>query len=159
MCVLMHGRDGVVVAGSSAVDEALLTGESAPVPKSKGDTVVAGSINGPSTLDIRITRLPNANSISDIKTLVNNALSAKPRVQNLADQVASWFIPVVVGISIVTFGVWIAVALEVRDENGGGAVGTAITYGIAVLAVSCPCALGIAVPMVSNLANLDRADA
>jgi Cu2+-exporting ATPase len=142
-------RDGVVAAGSSVVDEAMLTGESDPVTKVKGDAVVAGTINGPSTLDIHITRLPNANSISDIKTLVNNALGAKPRIQDLADKIASWFIPTVVAITLVTFGVWVAIALTIRNENGGGAVGTAITYGIAVLAISCPCALGLAVPMVN----------
>lgn len=140
-----------MATGSSAVDEAMLTGESDPVTKVKGDMVVAGTMNGPSVLDVRITRLPNANSISDIKTLVNNALGSKPRIQDLADKVASWFIPTVVAISLLTFGVWIAIDLTIRNENGGGAVGTALTYGIAVLAISCPCALGLAVPMVSPL--------
>jgi len=143
----MHS-DGTVINGPSSVDESILTGESVPVLKFEGDTVVAGTTNGASILDVQITRLPNANSLSDIQTLVNNALSAKPRIQDLADKVASWFIPVVLGISLVTFGIWIAVAFTVRNENGGGAVGTAITYGIAVLAIACPCALGLAVPMV-----------
>ncbi|KAL6716101.1 hypothetical protein ACLMJK_005667 [Lecanora helva] len=145
--------DGIVATGSSAVNEAMLTGESDPVAKVKGHAVVAGTMNGPSTLDVQITRLPNANSISDIKTLVDNALGAKPRIQDLADKVASWFIPAVITISLVTFGVWIAIALKVRNERGGGAIGTAITYGIAVLAISCPCALGLAVPMVLVIAG------
>ncbi len=139
----------MVAAGSSVVDEAMLTGESDPVAKVKGEAVVAGTINGPSTLDVHITRLPNANSISDIENLVKNALGAKPKIQDLADKVASWFVPIVVAISLVTFGIWVAIALTIRHENGGGAVGTAITYGIAVLAISCPCALGLAVPMVN----------
>lgn len=127
----------------------MLTGENEPVAKIEGDTVIAGTVNGTGTVDVRVTRLPNANSVSDIKSLVKNALAAKPRVQDLADKIASWFIPVVVVISLVTFGVWVAVALKLRSENGGGAIGTAITYGVAVLAISCPCALGLAVPMVS----------
>lgn len=148
MSPLMISRDGIVTTGSSTVDEAMLTGESVPVAKNTGDVVIAGTINGPSALDVRVTRLPNANSLSDIKTLVNNALGAKPRIQDLADKVASWIIPVVVAIALITCGVWIAVGLAVRGDSGGGAVGTAITYGIAVLAISCPCALGLAVPMV-----------
>lgn len=142
-------RDGGVVAGSGAVDESMYTGESEPVTKSEGDAVIAGTINGATILDVKIMRLPNSNSISDIKNLVQDALGAKPRVQDLADKVASWFIPVVCTISLITFGIWVAVALTVRDEAGGGAVGTAITYAIAVLAIACPCALGLAVPMVS----------
>lgn len=126
----------------------MLTGESEPVQKDKGDAAIAGTINGTSSLDMHITRLPNANTISDIKTLVNNALGAKPRVQDLADKVASWFIPVVVALAMVTLAIWTGVAITVRDESGGDGVGTAITYGIAVLAISCPCALGLAVPMV-----------
>lgn len=126
----------------------MLTGESDPMPKQSGDAAIAGTVNGASALCIRVTRLPNANTISDIRTLVSNALGAKPRVQDLADKVASWFIPTVVAISTVTFAIWVAVAITVRHESGGDGVGTAITYGIAVLAISCPCALGLAVPMV-----------
>jgi len=146
-----HSRivtDGIVVSGISAVDESMLTGEAIPVTKQHGDTVIAGAVNGESVLQVRITRLPGANSISDIAKSVEDALGAKPRVQDLADAIASWFVPVVVAIAVVVFAIWIGVALGVRRDNGGGAVGTAITYAIAVLAVSCPCALGLAVPMV-----------
>ncbi|CAK1356434.1 unnamed protein product [Cercospora beticola] len=145
--------DGVIVGGSGAVDESMYTGESEPVTKSEGDAVIAGTINGATILDVKIMRLPNSNSISDIKNLVQDALGAKPRVQDLADKVASWFIPVVCTISLITFGIWVAVALAVRDETGGSAVGTAITYAIAVLAIACPCALGLAVPMVLVIAG------
>lgn len=151
-----HSRivtDGIVVSGVSAVDESMLTGEAIPVTKQHGDTVIAGTVNGESVLQVRISRLPGANSISDIAKSVEDALGAKPRVQDLADTIASWFVPVVVAIAIVVFAIWIGVALGVRDENGGGAVGTAITYAIAVLAVSCPCALGLAVPMVLVIAG------
>ncbi|KAK3723892.1 hypothetical protein LTR37_001376 [Vermiconidia calcicola] len=145
--------DGIVTSGSSAVDESMLTGESDPVKKQKGDAAIAGTIGGTSSLDIHVTRLPNANTISDIRTLVKTALGVKPRVQDLADKVASWFIPIVVAIATVTFAVWVAVAMTVRHESVGDGVGTAITYGIAVLAISCPCALGLAVPMVLVIAG------
>lgn len=129
----------------------MLTGESDLVNKQVGDDVIAGTMNDAGPLDVQLTRLPNANSISEIRGLVENALAAKPRIQDLADKVAALFVPVVVGIAVVVFAIWIAVAVTVRNDTAGGAVGTAITYAIAVLAISCPCALGLAVPMVSSL--------
>lgn len=140
--------DGQVISGESTVDESMLTGESLPVLKSVGDSVTAGTINGSGTLKVRLVRLPGNNSITDIADLVQSALNAKPYIQDLADTVAGYFVPVVVSISVIVFAIWIAVALRVRHENAGGAVGTAITYTIAVLAISCPCALGLAVPLV-----------
>lgn len=151
-----HARivtDGIVVAGESAVDESVLTGEAIPVAKQHGNIVIAGTINCEGVLHVRITRLPGANSVSDIAKSVENALAAKPRVQDLADRVASWFVPSVLAIPVVVFTIWIIVTLKVRGENGGGAVGTAITYAIAVLAISCPCGLGLAVPMVLVIAT------
>ncbi|KAI9835996.1 MAG: gamma-tubulin [Sclerophora amabilis] len=151
-----HARivtDGEVICGSSAVDESMITGEAIPISKNPGDTVIAGTINGSSPLTIRLTRLPGQNSITDVANLVENALGSKPRVQDLADKVASWFIPVVVGISLVVFAIWTAVAFKFRRKNASGSVGLAITYSIAVLAVSCPCALGLAVPMVLIIAG------
>lgn len=151
-----HGRivtDGTVVEGQSSVDESMVTGESTPVPKTTGDSVVAGTINGRSPLVVHLTRLPGKNSITDIASLIEGALAAKPRVQDLADRVASWFVPVVIVISLVVFVIWLAIVLEVRDDGAGGAFGTAITYAIAVLAVSCPCAIGLAVPLVLVIAG------
>ncbi len=145
--------DGVILRGSSSVDESMLTGESLPVPKSPGDQLIAGTINGARALMVRLTRLPGKNSITDIAGLVQTALGSKPRIQDLADKIASYFIPAVITISLIVFAVWIAVALKVRGEDGGGAVGLALTYGIAVMAVSCPCALGLAVPMVLVIAS------
>lgn len=151
-----HARvvtDGEILEGSSAVDESMLTGESIPVPKVPGDDVVAGTLNGPTALKVRMTRLPGKNSITDIANLVENALASKPRIQDLADKVASYFIPVVLGVSLTVFTIWMVVAIKVRGESGGSAVAIAITYGIAVLAISCPCALGLAVPMVLVIAG------
>lgn len=137
--------------GSSTVDESMLTGESAPVLKQTGDAVIAGTINGEAQLDVSLTRLPGANSISDIRGLVENALGAKPKVQELAHKVAAWFIPTVVAVALAVFAIWIGVEVSIRQSTPEGAAGTAITYGIAVLAISCPCALGLAVPMVSGM--------
>ncbi|KAK4922950.1 hypothetical protein LTR49_009781 [Elasticomyces elasticus] len=151
-----HSRivtDGKVISGSSAVDESMLTGESIPVGKEVGSEIIAGTMNGDGTLQVRITRLPAGNSITEIANLVEKAVAARPRVQELADKVASWFITAVVGIAVVVFCIWIAVAITLRNRSGGGAVGVAITYAIAVLAISCPCALGLAVPMVLVIAG------
>lgn len=115
--------------------------------------MIAGTTNGPGTLTARLTRLPGKNSITDIAGLVENALASKPRIQDLADKVASYFIPGVIIISLIAFAIWVVVSLKVRKENGGSAVGLSITYAIAVLAVSCPCALGLAVPMVLVIAG------
>lgn len=151
-----HGKvvtDGEVTSGAGAVDESMVTGESGPVQKKCGDTMIAGTMNGSSPLNVRLTRLPGQNSISDIAELVQNALGTKPRVQDLADKIAGWFVPVVVGISCVVFAIWLGVGFKIRNQDAGGSIGVAITYGIAVLAISCPCALGLAVPMVLIIAG------
>ena len=145
--------DGEVISGSGAVDESTITGEPVPIPKTPGDSVIAGTINGSTPLTIRLTRLPGRNSITDIADLVECALESKPRVQDLADKFAGWFTPTVVGISLVVFAIWSAIAFKVRKQNAGGSIGLAITYSIAVLAVSCPCALGLAVPVVLIIAG------
>ena len=145
--------DGTVSSGSSDVDESMITGEAVPIPKFPGDAVIAGTLNTGGTLTIKVNRLPGKNTVTDIANLVEQAQSTKPRVQDLADKVAGYFIPVVVSISIVVTVIWVVIELKVRNRSVGPAVGNAITYGIAVLAVSCPCALGLAVPMVLVIAS------
>jgi heavy metal translocating P-type ATPase len=145
--------DGTVIAGSSEVDEAMLTGESVPVVKLAGSSVIAGSLNGPGTLTIRLTRLPGDNTITTIASMVDEAKLSKPRIQDIADRVASFFVPVVVGLTIVTFIIWVAIGLAVRKQSGSDAVIEAVTYAITVLIVSCPCAIGLAVPMVIVIAT------
>jgi Cu2+-exporting ATPase len=144
--------DGEVLEGESAVDESMITGETIPVRKQPGNSIVAGTINGPGILEAKLLRLPGENSIAEVSQLVQNAVAAKPKVQDLADRVASYFIPAVIAVSLVVFAIWLAIVLKVRHGDGGGAIGIAITYAIAVLAVSCPCALGLAVPMVLVIA-------
>ncbi|KAI1199993.1 E1-E2 ATPase-domain-containing protein [Nemania serpens] len=154
--VTPHSRiptDGTVVSGVSEVDESMITGESFPVTKEPGASVIAGTTNGSGTLVVRLTRLPGKNTITDIAKLVEDATSSRPRVQEIADKVAGWFLPVVLTIAAVVFIVWTVVGVKVRNQTSGESVATAITYAVAVLAVSCPCGIGLAVPMVLVVAN------
>ncbi|KAF4980694.1 hypothetical protein FZEAL_3362 [Fusarium zealandicum] len=149
--VLPHSKvptDGLVITGSSEIDESMLTGESMPVVKGPRDSVIAGTVNGSGTLLVQLTRLPGKNTVTDIAELVEEAANMKPEIQDLADRVASWFVPVVTSVAVIVTIVWIVIGLKVRDQAAGKAVSNAITYAVAVLAVSCPCALGLAVPMV-----------
>ena len=151
-----HSRivtDAEVLSGTSEVDETMLTGENLPVLKTKGSSAVAGTINGAGSLTARVTRLPGKNTITDIADLVEQAQSSKPKIQELADEVAGYFIPVVCCVTVIVTVIWLIIALKVRHQGAGRAVGTAISYGIAVLAISCPCALGMAVPMVLVVAG------
>ncbi|KAI1014731.1 hypothetical protein LB503_003687 [Fusarium chuoi] len=140
--------DGTVMSGSSEVDESMLTGESKPVEKQFRSVVIAGSINGPGVMTVRLNRLPSDNTINAIAAMVDEAKLSKPKLQDLADRVASYFVPVVVALTIVTFVIWVAIGITVRGYGGSKATTEAITYAIAVLIVSCPCAIGLAVPMV-----------
>lgn len=145
--------DGTVVTGSSEVDESMLTGESRPVEKYPKSVVIAGSINGPGVMTVRLNRLPGDNTIHAIAAMVDEAKLSKPKLQDLADQVASFFVPVVVALTIITFVIWVAVGVTVRGYGGSEATVQAITYAITVLIVSCPCATGLAVPMVIVIAS------
>ncbi|KAM3490920.1 hypothetical protein MY3957_005765 [Beauveria namnaoensis] len=145
--------DGTIIAGSSETDESMLTGESKPVEKYPKSAVIAGSINGPGVLTVRLDRLPCENSINTIAAMVNEAKLSKPKLQNLADKVASYFVPVVVTLTIITFVIWVAIGKTTRHQTGSEAAIQAITYAITVLIVSCPCAIGLAVPMVVVIAS------
>ncbi|RMZ83188.1 hypothetical protein DV738_g1428, partial [Chaetothyriales sp. CBS 135597] len=154
--VLPHCRiptDGVVVEGISDVDESMLTGESLPVAKQPGSNVIAGTMNSAGTLLVRLSELPGKNTVMDIARMVDDASNSKPPVQDLADRVASYFLPVVSVTALVVFTIWIIVGIKVRKYGGGEAVAVAITYTIAALAVSCPCAIGLAVPLVLVIAG------
>ncbi|KAL4935202.1 hypothetical protein BDV06DRAFT_234534 [Aspergillus oleicola] len=145
--------DGTVIGGSSEVDESMITGESIPVDKFPGSAVLAGSMNGSGTLVVKLTRLPADNTISIIANMVDQAKLSKPKIQDIADRVASYFVPVVVTLTIITFVIWIAVGIAVRNQSGSRATAEATTYAITVLIVSCPCAIGLAVPMVIVIAS------
>ncbi|CAN8101819.1 unnamed protein product [Discula destructiva] len=145
--------DGMVITGSSDVDESMVTGEARLVTKHAQDHVIAGSINHSGTLIVRLTRLPGDNTISAIANMVDKVSLSKPKIQYLADRVASCFVPVVVILCVITFCVWVAVGLKVQSKPGSEAAIQAITFAITVLIVSCPCAVGLAVPVVILIAS------
>lgn len=145
--------DGTVISGSSEIDESMLTGESRPIEKFEGAPVIAGSINGSGVLTVRLTRIPGDNTISTIAGMVDEAKLSKPKIQEIADQVATYFVPVVISITIVVFCIWVAIGIAVQSKSGSESTIQAITYAITVLIVSCPCAIGLAVPMVIVVAT------
>jgi len=140
--------DGIVISGSSEIDESMLTGESRPSEKQVGSKIIAGSVNGSGKLVVQLTHLPGENTISVIAGMVDDAKLSKPKIQDLADRVASYLVPVIVSLTILTFVVWISVGVAVQKKSGSDAAIQAIIFAITVLIVSCPCAIGLAVPMV-----------
>lgn len=140
--------DGAVLSGCSEVDKSMLTGESRPIIKDVGSKVIAGSINSSGKLIVRLTHLPVENTISVMAGMVDSAKLSKPKIQELADRVATYFVPLIVSLTIITFTIWIGVGVGVQNKSGSGAAVQAIIYAITVLIVSCLCAIGLAVPMV-----------
>ncbi|CAO2656011.1 Nn.00g048140.m01.CDS01 [Neocucurbitaria sp. VM-36] len=151
-----HSRvvtDGTVVYGGSEIDESMITGEPIPVAKGVHSTVFAGTNNGSGVLIVRLTALPQENSVHKIAAMVENAELTKPKIQVLADCIAGWFVPVIAAIGLLVFLTWIFVDRYHYRHSWKNAVVTAITYAIATLIVSCPCAIGLAVPMVILVAG------
>ncbi|KAK0249281.1 hypothetical protein LTS09_015543 [Friedmanniomyces endolithicus] len=140
--------DGVIVTGSTEVNAAMITGEALPVDKRPGSLVVAGSINGSGVIVVRLTNLPGDNTISTIEAMVNEAKFQKAKTQELVDIVASWFVPIILILDVMTFFAWIAIGIAVRHQGAGTSVVNAITYSVSVLIISCPCAIGLCVPLV-----------
>lgn len=130
--------DGTVVGGTSAVDESLLTGESLPVEKSVGDSVIGGTVVGSGTLLYQATAVGPDTVLAQMVRLVEQAQGSKAPIQRLADKVAGVFVPAVLGIALLTFGVWLLVL------HAGAAA--ALAPAVAVLVIACPCALGLATP-------------
>ncbi|KAF4439567.1 Cu2+-exporting ATPase [Fusarium austroafricanum] len=154
--VLPHSRvptDGVVISGKTEVDESMLTGETLPIVKQKGSDLIAGTVNGDGTVTVQLTRLPGKNTVTDIAQLVEEAAKSRPEIQDLANKVASWFVPAMATVAVLVIVIWIACGIEILDYSAGKSVGNAITYAVATLAVACPCALGLAVPMVLVVAG------
>ncbi len=136
--------DGVVIKGESAVNEASLTGESVPVDKAEGDTVSAATVNQSGYLECRATRVGEDTTLSQIIKMVSDAAATKAPIAKIADKVSGIFVPVVIGIAIVTTVVWYII-----DPSIGHALGR----GISVLVISCPCALGLATPVAIMVGN------
>ncbi|MFZ4260582.1 heavy metal translocating P-type ATPase [Sphingobacterium sp. HJSM2_6] len=132
--------DGIVSEGMSAIDESMITGEPIPVEKVIGDTVIAGTINGNHELLMEAKRVGTETLLAQIIQLVNDASRSQPPIQKLTDKVSKIFVPTVIAIALLTFLVWIMLAIE---NN----VALAFSNMLAVLIVACPCALGLATPM------------
>ncbi|MEG1812012.1 MAG: heavy metal translocating P-type ATPase [Clostridia bacterium] len=130
--------DGVVLSGVSAVDESAMTGESIPVEVSPGSPVRAGTMNGNGSLRIEAQRVGSDTTLSQIVRLVEEASGTKAPIAKLADKIAGVFVPVVIAIALITAGVWLAL---------GAQLSFALNAMIAVLVISCPCALGLATPV------------
>ena len=131
--------DGVVTDGRSSVDESALTGESLPVEKGPGDKVAAASINKSGSFTFRALRVGEDTTLAQMIRLVEEAASSKAPIAKLADKVAGIFVPTVIAIAVITAIVWLLAT--------GGDITRALTAGVAVLVISCPCALGLATPV------------
>ena len=142
--------DGEVISGESAVDESMLTGESAPVAKQAGDRVIGGTINRTGALRYRATTLGADSVLAQIVRLMRDAQGSRAPIQNLADRISGVFVPVVVSIAVATFVVWFVAA----DLAGVTAPGVrAFAAAVAVLIIACPCAMGLAVPTAVMVAT------
>ncbi len=133
--------DGEVIEGTSSVNEAFLTGESRPVVKKTSDEVVAGAVNGEGALTIKVIRTGDKTTLSQIMRLVEEAQASKSQYQTLADRLAYWLTLIAIGVSTLTFIVWLSI--------GRGGLTFAINRAVTVLVITCPHALGLAIPLVT----------
>jgi P-type Cu+ transporter len=132
--------DGVVLEGSSLVDESMITGESVPVEKTVASRVIGATVNGNGSLVMRAERVGSETMLAQIVQMVSQAQRTRAPIQRLADKIAGWFVPAVIAIAVVTFIVWVSFGPEPRFAH-------AIVNAVAVLIIACPCALGLATPM------------
>jgi P-type Cu+ transporter len=132
--------DGTLIEGASAVDEAMVTGEPIPVEKHSGDSVIGGTINGTGSFVMRTERVGAETLLAQIVQMVAEAQRSRAPIQKLADVVAGYFVPAVIGVAAIAFAVWAMVGPEPRLAHG-------LISAVAVLIIACPCALGLATPM------------
>lgn len=130
--------DGIVTEGLSSVDESMITGESMPVEKKKGDNVVGGTINKHGSFKFNATKIGENTTLSLIIKLIDDAQGKKAPIQRFADEISAYFVPIVILISILTFGVWFFILKA--------GISFALITAVAVLVIACPCALGLATP-------------
>ncbi|MFH1184294.1 MAG: heavy metal translocating P-type ATPase [Chloroflexota bacterium] len=135
--------DGVVVEGHSSADESMLTGESLPVGKGPGDKVIGATVNKLGLLKFEATKVGSETALAQIIKLVEDAQGSKAPIQRLADQVSAYFVPIVIGIAVLTFGAW---HFLVPSALGGHDLTRALINMVAVLVIACPCAMGLATP-------------
>jgi Cu+-exporting ATPase len=132
--------DGFILEGSSSVDESMVTGESIPVEKQKGDKVVGATVNGTGSFLMQAEKVGTGTLLSHIVQMVSDAQRSRAPIQKLADQVSGYFVPIVIGVALITFAVWALMGPSPR-------MAFALVNAVAVLIVACPCALGLATPM------------
>jgi len=132
--------DGVVLEGSSSVDESMVTGESLPVDKHPGSKVIGATVNASGSFVMRAERVGSETLLAQIVRMVSEAQRSRAPIQKLADKFAGWFVPAVIAIAVLTFIVWAVFGPEPRFAHG-------IVNAVAVLIIACPCALGLATPM------------
>lgn len=130
--------DGTITKGSSAVDESMITGESLPVEKNIGDTVVGGTMNKTGSFEFEATRVGSETTLAQIIRLIEEAQGSKAPIQNFADTISAWFVPAVIGVALLTFLVWYFVF--------GSTLAFALMAFTSVIVIACPCALGLATP-------------
>ncbi|KAH9956288.1 E1-E2 ATPase-domain-containing protein [Russula dissimulans] len=140
--------DGVVLRGSTQVDESALTGESLPVNKAPGSPLTAGTRNLTRSIDMEVLRAPAENTLAELAALVARLQETRLPIQDLADRVAALFAPIILALAVITFVVWTAIGWSIRGEVPARACSAALRYTIAVLVVCCPCAIVLCVPMV-----------
>src|SRR5262249_17473339 len=132
--------DATVISGQSAVDESMVTGESMPVTKHAGDTVIGATVNTTGSLRVRPAKVGTEPVLAPIVRLVQQAQASRAPIQRLADAISAYFVPVVIAIAIGTFAVWFVV-------GPAPALTLALVSAVAVLIIACPCALGLATPL------------
>jgi Cu+-exporting ATPase len=132
--------DGTLVEGRSSIDESMITGESMPVTKEVGGKLIGGTMNQTGGFLMEAGKVGRDTMLSQIVQMVANAQRSRAPIQRLADEVSGWFVPVVIGIAVIAFAVWMLVGPEPRFAHG-------LVAAVAVLIIACPCALGLATPM------------
>jgi Cu+-exporting ATPase len=140
--------DGIIIEGTSAIDESMITGESMPVEKESGSHVIGGTMNGTGSFVMRAERVGSETVLAQIVQQVSQAQRSRAPIQRLADRVSAWFVPAVIAIAMVTFIVWSFFGPEPRFGHG-------LVNAVAVLIIACPCALGLATP-VSIMVGMGR---
>ena len=132
--------DGVVEDGQSSLDQSMITGESMPIDKTKGDKVIGGTLNRSGMLVLRAEKIGHDTMLARIVQMVSDAQRSRAPIQRLADMVSGWFVPLVIVIALIAFATWVLFGPEPRFANG-------LIAAVAVLIIACPCALGLATPM------------
>lgn len=138
--------DGIILEGTTSVDESMLSGESMPVEKKAGDEVIGSTLNKYGLIRMEATRIDKDTVLAQLVNLVEKAQETKPPIQKLADRVSAVFVPVVIGIALLTFLGWFFLQPQSMSGMGTSRLTTALMHMVAVLVIACPCAMGLATP-------------